>query len=223
MKTCRGLMIFVVIGLAIVLAMLLIMQEVMRLNITAGMLLAVLVAALSVTALYVRHSNSMKERKQIRNARARLIQLQNTVRIRYVNNVNLLDYMYLKYGVSSGDELESLIGRYKEEKHQRMVFEEAEKQLGSDQKELIAMLRMAGIKNPEVWLHQAIALINHNEEVEVRHALIVQRQNLRKRMDYNREMVVGGARSEIEDLARSYPNYSVEILDQVARFRGVTV
>jgi hypothetical protein len=85
------------------------------------------------------------------------------------------------------------------------------------------MLRMAGIKNPEVWLHQAIALINHNEEVEVRHALIVQRQNLRKRMDYNREMVVGGARSEIEDLARSYPNYSVEILDQVARFRGVTV
>jgi hypothetical protein len=40
-------------------------------------------------------------------------------------------------------------------------------------------------------------------------------------MDYNREMVIGGARKEIEDLARTYPRYASEILDQVARFQGV--
>jgi len=92
-----------------------------------------------------------------------------------------------------------------------------------DQKELLAMLRYYKVRYPEVWLHRSIALINHNEEVEVRHELIVQRQNLRKRMDYNREIVVDGARKEIEDLAKTYPIYAGEILDQVARFRGVSI
>ncbi|MCR5771693.1 MAG: hypothetical protein K6G87_10765 [Butyrivibrio sp.] len=219
--TNRNLSIFTVIALVVILIVLVSLQTVMRLDVTLAYMLVILVAALSIVGLYMRHGACMQERKTVRAAKARLIQLQNTVKVRYVNNLNLLDYMYLKYGVESSSQLQSMMDRYREERAQRIQFEEAEKQLADDQRELLRALRYSQVKSPEIWLHQPEALINHNEEVEVRHNLIVQRQSLRKRMDYNREMVIGGARSEIEDLARSYPRYANEILDQVARFQGV--
>ncbi len=221
LTTNRNLSIFTVIALVLVLIVLVCLQVVMRLDVTLAYMLVILVAALSIVGLYMRHGSCMQERKAVRAAKARLIQLQNTVKVRYVNNLNLLDYMYLKYGVESSSQLQSMIERYHEERAQRIQFEEAERQLADDQRELLRALRNAQVRTPEIWLHQPEALINHNEEVEVRHNLIVQRQSLRKRMDYNREMVIGGARKEIEDLARTYPRYANEILDQVARFQGV--
>lgn len=219
--TNRNLSIFVIVGLVIVLIILVSLQTVMRLDVTFAYMLVILVAALSIVSLYMRHGACMQERKSVRAAKARLIQLQNTVKVRYVNNLNLLDYMYLKYGVESSSQLQSMVDRYHEERALRIQFEETEKQLADDQRQLLRALRFSQVKTPEIWLHQPEALINHNEEVEVRHNLIVQRQTLRKRMDYNREIVIGGARNEIEDLARSYPRYANEILDQVARFKGV--
>lgn len=219
--TNRNLSIFTVVALFVIMVVLVYLQMVMKLDVALAYMLVILVAALSIVGLYMRHGTCMQERKAVRAAKARLIQLQNTVKVRYVNNLNLLDYMYLKYGVESSSQLQSMIERYHEERAQRISFEEAEKELADDQRELLRALRNSQIKTPEIWLHQPEALINHNEEVEVRHNLIVQRQSLRKRMDYNREMVIGGARKEIEDLARSYPRYASEILDQVARFQGV--
>ena len=219
--TNRNLSIFTIVALVIVLIVLVSLQMVMRLDVALAYMLVILVSALSIVGLYMRHGSCMQERKAVRAAKARLIQLQNTVKVRYVNNLNLLDYMYLKYGVESSSQLQSMIERYHEERAQRIQFEEAERQLADDQRELLRALRNAQVRTPEIWLHQPEALINHNEEVEVRHNLIVQRQSLRKRMDYNREMVIGGARKEIEDLARTYPRYANEILDQVARFQGV--
>ncbi len=221
LNTNRNLSIFTVVALLVILIVLVSLQTVMRLDVTLAYMLVILVAALSIVGLYMRHGSCMQERKAVRAAKARLIQLQNTVKVRYVNNLNLLDYMYLKYGVESSSQLQSMIERYHEERTQRIQFEEAEKELADDQRELLRALRNSQIRTPEIWLHQPEALINHNEEVEVRHNLIVQRQSLRKRMDYNREMVIGGARKEIEDLARTYPRYASEILDQVARFQGV--
>jgi len=221
--TSKNLMIFTAIAFAIIVIALYAVNYFLSLNVVLGYMLAILVAAVVITYCYVKHGNFIKERKQAKNAKARLIQLQNTVKVRYVNNINLLDFMYLKYGVNSSKELKNLIARYHEERVSRHKFEEAERKLGEDQKELLAMLRYYKVRYPEVWLHRSIALINHNEEVEVRHELIVQRQNLRKRMDYNREIVVDGARKEIEDLAKTYPIYAGEILDQVARFRGVSI
>ena len=48
--------------------------------------------------------------------------LQNRVKIRYVNNTNLLDYLYMKYQVSSGKELKVLWDKYKVEKEERRRY-----------------------------------------------------------------------------------------------------
>ena len=61
------------------------------------------------------------------------------------------------------------------------------------------------------------AFLSKDEMVECRHELIVQRQALRKQMEYNNQ-VIARARDEIMDVAKSYPKYAAEILEMVERF-----
>ena len=124
----------------------------------------------------------------------------------------------MKYGISNSRELSSLYNKYLLEKTERERYANATKQLDANQKALVFTLRKYRIKDPDIWVHQAIALINHNEEVEIRHELVGQRQALRKQMDYKRDVVAGNAKTEIEELVKQYPVYRQEILDMVDRF-----
>ena len=54
--------------------------------------------------------------------------------------------------------------------------------------------------------------------VEIRHNLIIRRQSLRRRMDYNKEMVAGKAQAEIKDLVDKYPKYAAEIVGIVEQY-----
>ncbi|WP_022777894.1 hypothetical protein [Butyrivibrio sp. AE3009] len=210
----------VVVGVALVLAIiaLLVLQYGLKLNVIYGYMVAILLAGIAVTLLYVHGTNATVEMKGVRKSISRLIMLQNQVKIRYVNNTNLIDYLCLKYGVNNAKELISLYDRYLEEKKERALVEDARKLLDTNQKDLVYMLRHYRVKDPDIWLRQVEALLDHNEEVEIRHSLNVQRSNLRKRMEYNRDIVAGNAKSEIEDMARQYPEYTQEILDMVSRY-----
>ena len=44
-----------------------------------------------------KYQDAAKEIKKLTKARDKIIVLHNTVKIRYVNNTNLLSYMYTKY------------------------------------------------------------------------------------------------------------------------------
>ena len=105
-------------------------------------------------------------------------------------------------------------------KEKKVVLNTIAKKLDKNQKALIQTLRKYRIKDPDIWIHQAVALVNHNEEVEIRHSLVGQRQSLRKQMDYNRDIVAGNAKNEIEELVRQYPIYRQEILDMVSRYEN---
>lgn len=222
LDTCRGMSVMCGIMLVIVLIALFAVHELLHLEIVYGYMAAILAAAIAIVLLYVRISNSQAEQKSIRNTINRLVLLQNTVKIRYVNNRNLLDYLYLKCGVQSADQLSAMAQRYTAEKEERERFQEAEKFLDSDQQDLLFLLRSLRIKTPDIWLHQTAAILDPKEAVEIRHNLIVQRQSLRKRIDYNREVVIGNAKAEVEDLAHSFPEYAAEILDQVSRYQAET-
>lgn len=215
---CKKLIVTVAITLFLCIIFLLFLQFGMELNVVYGYMIAVLLAAVSVTLLYINSTNSVVELKTVRKSISRLIMLQNQVKIRYVNNTNLIDYLCIKYRVSSAKELTSLYTRYLQEAKERAEFEDSQKNLDTNQKDLIYMLRHFRVKDPEIWIHQPQALVNHNEEVEIRHSLNVQRQSLRKRMEYNRDIVAGNAKLEIEDTAKQYPKYTQEILDMVSRY-----
>ncbi|MBQ9511597.1 MAG: hypothetical protein IJR58_00220 [Lachnospiraceae bacterium] len=108
---------------------------------------------------------------------------------------------------------------YKREKSERELHEKSMENLDTLQQDLVYLLRGAGVAHPEIWINQAAALIDKKEAVEIRHELNLRRQSLRERMDYNREVVAGNAKAEIEDLARTYPQYAEEILDAVGRYQ----
>ena len=214
----RRLMVVCTVTFGFVLVALFLMGQVLGLNVIYGYMVAVLLAAVCVTVLYSKNNSAQLELKTTNNTISRLIQLQNTVKIRYVNNKNLLDYMCLKYGVNDSDELDDLHDRFLQEREQREQFKATEKSLDSSQKQLMQLLRRLRINDPEIWIHQLSAIFKPEDAEKIRRDLVVQRQSLRKRMDYNRDVVAGGAKAEIELLAKEYPEYTNEILDMVSRY-----
>ncbi|MBE5825125.1 MAG: hypothetical protein E7307_00670 [Butyrivibrio sp.] len=217
-ENTKRLMIAISVSLVVIMIFLLFLQYGLSLNVIYGYMITILLAAVGITILYFHNTNAVVELKSVGKSISRLIMLQNSVKIRYVNNTNLIDYLCLKYRVNSSKELSDLYDRYLKEREEREKFEDARKLLDTNEKDLVYMLRHFRVRDPEIWIHQAEALVNHNEEVEIRHSLNVQRQSLRKRMEYNRDVVAGNAKREIEDTARQYPKYTQEILDMVSRY-----
>ena len=214
----RKLIIAIAVALVVIVIFLLFLQIGLGLNVIYGFMVTFLLAAIAVTYLYIHQTNAANELKVVTKSISRLIMLQNQVKIRYVNNTNLIDYLCLKYGVDTSRELTDMYGKYLKEREERAKVEDARKLLDANQKDLVYMLSHYRVKDPDIWVHQVEALVDHNEEVEIRHSLNVQRQSLRKRMEYNRDIVAGNAKAEIEEMARQYPKYTQEILDMVSRY-----
>lgn len=214
----RGMAIICVTALGLCFALLLALQFLLEMDTKAGYLVTAGVAALAITLIYVKHSEAKKDLKRVELSINKIILLQNKVKIRYVNNKNLLDYLYLKYDVSSAEELEKAWNLYFQEKEEREKCKRAELDLDYNQQELLRILRRYQITDPAVWLHQTEAILDHKEMVEIRHGLIIRRQSLRRRMDYNKEVVAGGSKRDIMDLVHRYPKYAKEIIAAVEKY-----
>ncbi len=144
----------------------------------------------------------------------KLIQLQNKVKIRYVNNRNLTDYLYMKYSTDSAGALERVWKQYQKEKEERREYAQAESKAEYYRRQMVNKLAHYRISSPERWLGHPAAILDKREMVEIRHELILRRQALRKQMDYNNQ-VAETARKEIMDVAEKYPAYAEEIRGMV--------
>lgn len=214
----RSMTIVCTVAVIICILLLMALQFGFKMNTKPGYLAAAAVGAIAITAIFVKYNDSVKELARVENGIGQIIRLQNTVKIRYVNNTHLLDYLYLKYNVSSASELGKSWQQYQEEKQERHNYQMAERELDQCQKDLLHVLRRYQVKDPMIWLHQTAALLDKKEMVEIRHNLIIRRQSLRKRMDYNKEVIAGKAQAEIKDLVENYPKYAKEILTIVGEY-----
>lgn len=190
------------------------LKYVLEMETQMGFLLTTGIAALGITVLFIRYTDSVKELKIVEKGISRIVLLQNKVKIRYVNNTNLLDYLYMKYQVSSGKEFVSLWEKYKVEKEERRNYRAQELELDECQQEFLNILKCYQVKDPAIWLHQTAALLDNKEMVEIRHNLIIRRQSLRRRIDYNKEMVIAKVQGELQEFARNYPQYAGEITSE---------
>jgi hypothetical protein len=196
----KGMALICVTALGLCIALLLFLQF------TAG------ASAFALVAIYSKHMDAKREMRRVEIGINKIILLQNKVKIRYVNNTNLLEYLRLKYGVSSAKELDEMWKNYLLEKDEREKYRKAELDLDYNQQELLQILKRYQIKDPAIWLHQTEAILDHKEMVEIRHNLIIRRQSLRRRMDYNKDMVAGNSQKEIKELVEKYPQYAKEIM-----------
>lgn len=214
----KGMALICVTALGLCILLLLLLQFFLEMDTKPGYLLTAAVAAFAITMIYVKHMDAKRELRRVETGINKIILLQNKVKIRYVNNTNLLDYLYLKYGVSSAKELQEMWQNYLIEKEEREKYRKAELDLDYNQQELLQILKRYQIKDPAIWLHQTEAILDHKEMVEIRHNLIIRRQSLRRRMDYNKEIVAGTSQRDIKELVEKYPQYAKEIMATVEEY-----
>lgn len=213
----KGMTIISVIAGAACVLILLILQFMLSLDTQIGYLILSIGMALLLTIFYIKYKEATQELKVASKSLNKVIMLQNKVKIRYVNNTGLLDYYYIKFGVSSGDKLKDLWEKYQVEKDERIRLKETEADLDYHSEMLVKQLRHYQLFDPIIWIHQTEALINPKEMVEVRHNLILRRQSLRKQKEYN-EKTAEKVKEAIMDVVNKYPKDAAMILDMVSEY-----
>lgn len=213
----KGMVMICAMAFAVCMLMLLVLQYGFEMDAQIGYILTIGVGATAVTVLYVRYLDLIKQLEKTEKGINRIILLKNTVNIRYVNNKNLLDYLYLKYKVNSGKELLNMWEKYQKEKEERNRDIQNREELDYHKRSLISILRRYQLHDPDIWIHQTAALLDPKEMVEIRHGLVDRRQKLRTQMDYNKRLATE-AQKEIKGVIENYPQYKDEILQMVERY-----
>lgn len=215
----RGIAVITAIALVLCIVLLLVLQYYYEMDVRIGYIVAGSVGAITLTALYIKYVESIKETERLSKSFNKLISIHNTVKIRYINNTNLLQYLYMKYEVNDSSELQEMWDDYQKETATRLRDERINEDLEYHYDKMIRILAENNIQDPEIWTRQVNALYDSREMVEVRHALIARRQKLREQMEYNKKIATD-AKDSIELLARKYPKYSAEISEIVSRYKG---
>ncbi len=213
----RGMTIICIIAVVACLVILAILEAVLSLDVKVGYLMTAVVAAAALTMMFLRYKEADKELHMASRSYNKVIALQNKVKIRYINNTNLLDYLYVKYSIDSAAHLKQLWDKYQVEREERLKLEQTESDLDFHSERLVKQLKNYHLFDPFVWIHQPQAILDPKEMVEVRHSMILRRQNLRKQMEYNSENGET-AKNEISLLVREYPRYAPEIMDMLSAY-----
>ncbi len=213
----RGMAVIFICALVACLVMLAVLQFGFGMDAFVGYFITILTGAVALTIVCVKYIDADKEVRTVENAISKLIQLQNKVKIRYVNNTNLLEYLCMKYNTDNAAKLEKRWEYYQEEKEARKQFAEAEAKAEYYQKELVKQLSRFRISDPGRWINQVAALLDPREMVEIRHDLILRRQSLRQQLEYNNN-VAQTARSEIMAVVQEHPEWGTEIMDMVDKY-----
>lgn len=213
----RGMAVIFICALVACLVMLAVLQFGFEMNAYVGYFITILAAAIAMTVVCVKYIDANKEIETVERAISKLIQLQNKVKIRYVNNANLLEYLCMKYDTDNATNLEKRWNNYQEEKEARKQFAEAEAKTEYYQRELVRQLSRFRVSDPGRWINQVGALLDPREMVEIRHELILRRQSLRQQLEYNNN-VAQTARDEIMAVVQEQPKWAAEIMDMVDKY-----
>lgn len=216
----KGIGMIGLVSMIICMVLLVILQLGFGLETTIGYLLVACVAVVFVTVIYVKYTDSFREEQKLFSLENKVILLQNKVKIRYVNNTNLLDYLYMKYSVPTAETLEKQWKDYCIEKEEREKRRKEADDLEFYKKNILDLLKRIRLRDPFIWLHQPEALVDHREMVEIRHNLIGRRQKLRKQMDMDRE-IANNCQKRIKNLVEAYPAFAKNILSFIDTYEEI--
>lgn len=217
MHNTKGMSLICICAMGCCFGLLLLFQFGLHMDSSVGYLLTGLVMAGVLVYVYVSYHEAEKDLKRVTAGINKLILLQNRVKIRYVNNTNLLDYLYTKYHTESSAMLEEQLALFYEEQEYRKQYERTVDDLSHFRRELLKRLQQYQLFDPLVWLRRPEAILDSRERVELRHGYNEQRQKLRKQMEHNRELAER-AKQEIREIAAEYPESAPAILKIVEEY-----
>ncbi len=195
----------------------------MKFDIMMPFVAATLVTGAAGGIMVLRLQNDSVEIKKSQANINRAIVLLNKVKFKYVNVTNAVDYACEKYHVKNGYELSYIWHQYLEAVKEREKYQRTNDELDYFNDKLIRQLKKYQFYDARIWIHQAKALLDKKEMVEVKHELLVRRKKLRDGMEDQAE-TIRGARKEIESLVKNRPGgYEdvKELLDAVDNMCGI--
>ncbi len=213
----RGMTITAMISFVVCVILLFILQVTLEIDVNIGYTISIVAVAGILTWMCMRHADDKKEKKRVIGAYNQIILLQNKVKIRYVNNTNLLEYLRVKYGCETSKIMNTLWKRYQDELMLQERFERTKEELSYQNQKLVRLLSQYRLEDTRIWISQAQALIDPREMVEIRHQYNVSRQKLRKQIQYNQE-IIEEKKANIKEVLEKYPESATDILEIVDSF-----
>ena len=150
----------------------------------------------------------------------RVIQLTNKVKIKLVNCANALDYSYEKYRVQSYREFAVIWEKYVRTKDEERRYRKSTELLEHYNRTLMDELFNAEVRDMEIWLYQAEALLDEKEMVEVRHHLNIRRQKIRERLEFNHSQLAL-CEEELSQIAKGNSAYA-DLVEEIAGKHGIS-
>ncbi len=216
-QSARNLAFIAIFGAVMAAALMFVLNQAMRVKVDMGWIILAGVFAVAMTASFVMYQNAQIGIRSANRKLNKAISVQNTVKIKYVNITNVLDYNYAKYNVMNSYELAYIWEKYNEEKEAREHDSDISMRMEEARSELYQMLKHYHINDPSVWVYQPGVLVYDDEAKDIRKQLIVQRQRLKKGIDF--EMYnLDTAKKELEGLVREYPKYAEDIIAIVGEY-----
>ena len=194
----------------LLLILLLVLQAGFSVDITWGWIVLAALAAGGGFYIFVRYQNAATGIVRAEMNANHAISLLNKTKIKYVNITNAVDYACEKYHVKNVRDLEYQWQQYLEEVRRKERYMRTNDDLAYYNKKLVTLLEEYRLYDAKVWVDQPFALVNSGEMSEMKHNLLVRRQKLRARIQYNAN-VVETERAQIDRLMALQPEYEDEI------------
>ncbi|MBQ1871308.1 MAG: hypothetical protein II147_03910 [Lachnospiraceae bacterium] len=145
-------------------------------------LIIALISGVAECGILWRMQNNKRDILQCNVNYNKAVEIQNSVKLKYVNITNAVDYAHDKYNTKSADDLAADWQKYLEAKKDRERLIEANEDLEYYRNAMVELLRSYNLYDAITWPYQVDALLDPKEMVEVKHAHLEKRQNVRLRM-----------------------------------------
>lgn len=171
----------------------------------------------------LRIQNNIRELKHANACINRAVTMSNQMKAKYVNVTNAVDYACEKFHVRNSMELNYLWEQYMEAVREQEAAEKNSEDLEYFSRKLVRELKRFQMYDAAIWVHQANAIVDKKEMVEVKHYLIVRRQKLRSHIE-QQVAQLKESRKQILDLLKDnweYKNEILEVLKSIDQMCGV--
>lgn len=179
---------------------------------TSMLIYALVGAAAIFTAVVFYLQNKTEHEMKLSKIRLnRAIGLLNKIKLKYVNIAGRLSYSYEKHGVKSAYQLNKMWGTYLTLKKEQEVYNRASIRLVDAEEELVELISRANVKDPNIWINQAYALVSKRDMEEIKENLNNRRDKLKHSLDYNSNMIEK-SRDEIKNIILSNKEHAQELM-----------
>ncbi len=220
----RNLRIFsyVLFGIfGVLLAVILTLQAFLNVDTKWMFTLLAMAATIGGFFLYFRQQRDLGQLKQCEANINRAIVLLNKIKFKYVNTKNAVDYACEKYHVHNSKELTYVWEQYLEAVKEKEKYLQTNEELDYYNSRLTRRLKEYKLYDAKVWTSNPEAIYNDKEMVEVQHNLIVRRQKLRERIEYNTKNILA-MRRDVEQIARAQKELVPELKEIIDSIDSLT-